>query len=487
MKLQELIYLFVFVGNFTLGLNKVNRNMAIVLCFLKIVLAFLILPTNAIEVYSKNLTNNSNITMFEEEVLAYEFDCALHELVPLTIQLQQVINVSTENDKVASFFGFNNSQLYNSTSYQCHNGTAVIHVKSGHLGITQFQISIQSEDMKSDYSVLEYTVIDVKVLRKITLFDKLAVFVLTPLVLINKCAFGAKIELGILKQILTKPVELVLCFTVQFIVMPLIGVFLGYVCNLTKVMALALLVSSSCPGGGGGYVFSFLINGDITLAITASLMSTLIAIGAMPAVIGTYVAAFGIPNQVNIPYLDIIIILVAIAVPISIGMFIRKKWPNFASKLIMVIRPLSWIIIAGGLIMFIVTSRYVMYGPKIGILVAVLLPFSTFLISIVLARCLSFQWPMAKAVSLESGLKNTVLGIAVIELSFPQPEADLASILIIMITIGHTLTAIMWYFLYLFKLKFFTSPQIKKEYTKASEDVQETELFLDSDADVSSS
>ena len=442
-------------------------------------LIILSVPGKTIKLKKKNQTNALNITMFEREEIAYKFKCSSSDSVILQSHLKQEINVSSENIEIAGFVSSNHSQSSSHKKFKCNNGTAIMHIRSGHLGITNLVFSINSIDDQSDYSVYEYAVISVSVLRKITLFDKIAVFILAPLVLINKCAFGAKIEVEVLKQILKNPVELLLCLAIQFIIMPLIGISLGYICNLSQVMSLALLVSAACPGGGGGYVFSFLINGDITLAITASLMSTLVAIVAMPAVIGAYVAAFGIPNQVNIPYQDIVLMLVAIAIPISAGMIIRNKRPDFASKLIKVIRPLSWIIIAGGLIIFIVTSQYVLYGPKIGIFVALLLPLTTFVISIALARCFSFEWPMAKAISLESGLKNTVLGIAVIELSFPQPQADLASILIIMITIGHTLTAIMWYFLYLIQSKFFGTLQSDKETHKPLEDVEETKFLVD--------
>jgi len=245
-----------------------------------------------------------------------------------------------------------------------------------------------------------------------------------------------------------------------------------------------LLVAASCPGGGGGYVFSFLIDGDITLAITASLVSTLVAMGAMPAVIGTYTYFADVPSEIRIPYLKIILMLLAIAIPISIGMILRKKWPKFASKLVVIIKPLSLFIIAGGLVIVIFTSHYVLYGPKIGMLLAVLLPSSTFIVALCLSLCLSFSWPLSKAVSLESGLKNTVLGIAVIELSFPQPEADLASILIIMITSGHTSTALLWYFLYMIKTKLEKYFVKESDYKAAvDENCEETVMFINKEED----
>uniref|UniRef100_H2Z587 Uncharacterized protein n=1 Tax=Ciona savignyi TaxID=51511 RepID=H2Z587_CIOSA len=325
-------------------------------------------------------------------------------------------------------------------------------------------------------SVVSSETVTVNVLRKITLFDELAVFILGPLILLNKCAFGAKIEINTLKKIVTQPVELCLCLVTQFVLLPIVAVGLGFVFKLEQTMALALLVSAACPGGGGGYVFSFLVDGDITLAITESLVSTLVAMIAMPSVLRLYTHLITLPNNIIIPYSKILLMLVAIATPISLGMLLRRKKPEWAKKLILIIRPMSLFLIFAGLVFVCITSRYVLYGPRIGLLLAIILPISGFVMAILLARLFSITWPLTKAIALESGLKNTVLGVAVIELSFPQPQADLASILIIMVTIGQVAVAMLWYFFHLVKLRL----QPKKFRTPDKEhnsDSQETELF----------
>ena len=454
-------------------------GLAFVYLLLLLVQAIAQLPALPNETIHSHIALSFN--MFENELLHLSFNCSF-KAINESSELQDIspINVISEDVTIAGFKSDNHSKPTIQSSYCCINGTLNVLLVGGHLGVTDIVLDSLSADIVSDELVSKRAVIQVKVLRKPTLLDKLTVFLLGPLVLINKCAFGAKIEIDVLKRVLTKPLELVLCLLVQFVVMPLVAVLYGFLFQLSQVMALALFVAASCPGGGGGYVFSFLINGDITLAITASLMSTLVAMGAMPAVIGLYTHVAKLPSEIRIPYLDILLMLFAIAIPISSGMFIRKKWPEFASKLIKVIKPLSFLVIAGGLIIVVFTSRYVLYGPKIGMLLAFLLPLSIFLIALLLSLCLSLSWPLSKAVSLESGLKNTVLGIAVIELSFPQPEADLASILIIMITIGHTLTALAWYFLYLIKSKCEQKPT-KVGYIKAEEDVEETALFLEAE------
>ncbi|XP_076809287.1 sodium/bile acid cotransporter 5-like [Clavelina lepadiformis] len=417
-----------------------------------------------------------DIKLFEYESSNYTIDCK-----KLNLTSDDQILVVSNNVKIGGLLLENSSLPIGQVRYNCEEDLITLDVKAGRLGLTLFNVFVTD----NSETVRNFT-ISVKTLRKMTVFDKVAFFVLGPLILFNKCAFGAKIELEVLQRVVTQPIELSLCLITQFIFMPLVAVFLSFVCNLNEVMALALLVAAACPGGGGGYVFSFLVDGDITLAITASLVSTLVAIVAMPSVIGIYTLTAHVPNEIRIPYLDILLMLLAIATPISFGMLVRKKWPDRAKTLIKVIRPLSLFLIVAGLLVVLSTSQYVMYGPKIGFLLAPLIPLSGFIIATGLARCLSVNWPLSKAVGLESGLKNTFLGVAVIELSFPQPEADLASILIIMVTIGQVVVSMIWYFLYLVK-QCFAQPKkmqqtkyIKVDHNTDESDVDalETEFFL---------
>ncbi|XP_039250685.2 sodium/bile acid cotransporter 5-like [Styela clava] len=351
----------------------------------------------------------------------------------------------------------------------------MVEVTAGHLGITKMTVEITIDNSKTEFAHIE-----IRVKRKLTLFDKLTFFILGPLILLNKCAFGAKIEVDTLKHIFTYPVALVLCLFMQFIAMPLLAVFYSTIFQLNQAMALALFVGATCPGGGGGYVISYLVGGDVTLAISASLLSTIVAMGAMPAVIGLYAYATHIPDSIEIPYIKMVLILCAIAVPISLGMVINRKKPQFAKKLIKIIQPLSLFLIFCGFLFLAVSSKYIIHGPHIGWALAVLLPSSGFILSIAVSRGFGQSWPFAKAISLESGMKNTVLGIAVIELSYPQPEADLSSILIIMVTLGHTTLAMLWYFSYLIKQKCCGTEERNAEFMKLesldSEDDFEEEI-----------
>lgn len=395
---------------------------------------------------------------------------------PSTFQLVLHINDSD----IANFCEANGSA--SSYSIKCRDNTSkVVALNAGHLGITGMWMEV----LRDDNLHVKLDDVQIRVKREFTLFDKLSFFILGPLVLLNKCAFGAKIEINVMKHIFTQPLALTLCLLMQFVAMPLLAVLYSKLFLLSQDMALALFVGAVCPGGGGGYVISYLVGGDVTLAISASLLSTVVAMGAMPGVVGVYTYIFQIPDNIAIPYIKILLMLLAIAIPISTGMFINYKWPKFAKKFVRIIHPLSLFLIFSGLAYLAVSSKYIIHGPVIGWALAVCLPMSGFILSILFARALGLSWPFSKAISLESGMKNTVLGIAVIELSYPQPEADLASILIIMVTLGHTTLAMLWYFVHLMRIRCCKTTEVR--FSKLTsldadddEDSMETAQFLTS-------
>ncbi|KAJ8248850.1 hypothetical protein GJAV_G00228410, partial [Gymnothorax javanicus] len=93
-------------------------------------------------------------------------------------------------------------------------------------------------------------------------------FALLPLIFINKCAFGCKVEVEVLRTLWRRPVPVLLGVAGQFLVMPLYAYCLSKLASLPKPLALGLVITCSAPGGGGGYLYSLLLGGDVTLAIS---------------------------------------------------------------------------------------------------------------------------------------------------------------------------------------------------------------------------
>lgn len=49
-------------------------------------------------------------------------------------------------------------------------------------------------------------------------------------------------------------------------------------------VSLGIFVSGCCPGGGASNMYSYLLKGDLSLSITMTALSTVLAIGTFPFV-----------------------------------------------------------------------------------------------------------------------------------------------------------------------------------------------------------
>ncbi|XP_060694002.1 P3 protein [Hemiscyllium ocellatum] len=253
-------------------------------------------------------------------------------------------------------------------------------------------------------------------------------YFLLPLVFINKCAFGCKVELAVLRGLLKQPHPVILGVIGQFLLMPLYGYILSKVFSLPKALSLGLIITCSTPGGGGGYLYSLLLGGDVTLAISMTLISTVVATVMMPLSSTIYTYILNVHETLHVPFTKILVTLLFIAIPISTGMLIKYKLPRLSKFLLLLIRPLSFLLIIGGLFMAYQMGAAILCNVCKEIIVAgVAVPVFGLLIGYLMAYCLKLPVPLCKTVSIEIGVQNSLLALAVLQLSFRRIEADFAS------------------------------------------------------------
>ncbi|XP_048343132.1 P3 protein [Sphaerodactylus townsendi] len=253
-------------------------------------------------------------------------------------------------------------------------------------------------------------------------------YALLPLIFLNKCAFGCKVEVEALRGLVHQPHPVVLGILGQFVVMPLYGYLMSVAFSLPTPLALGLVIACSSPGGGGGYLYSLLLGGDVTVAISMTLLSTVAATGLMPLSSAFYGRLLGAHETLHVPFLKILITLLFIAVPISTGMIVKWKLPRLSRLLLLLIRPFSFTLIVGGLFMAYHMGAFILAHVKPPtVLAGVTVPVFGLLLGYLLAWCLGLPGPQRRTVSIEIGVQNSLLALAVLQLSFQRAQADFAS------------------------------------------------------------
>ncbi|XP_007942854.1 sodium/bile acid cotransporter 5 [Orycteropus afer afer] len=304
-------------------------------------------------------------------------------------------------------------------------------------GETNLTIQLWDSEGKQERLIEEIKNVKVKVLKQrknnpfqaAMHFDRNILMLILPMILLNKCAFGCKIELQVLQTVWKRPLPVILGAVTQFFLMPFCGFLLTQILALPEAQAFGFVMTCTCPGGGGGYLFSLLLDGDITLAILMTCISTFLALIMMPVNSYIYSTMLGLSGTFHIPFSKVMSTLLFILTPISVGIIIKRRIPEKANFLERIIRPVSFILMSLGI--YLTFRMGLMFLKTINLevlLLSLLVPALGLLFGYSFAKICMLPLPVCKTVALESGILNSFLALAIIQLSFSQPQADIASV-----------------------------------------------------------
>ncbi|TRY85833.1 hypothetical protein DNTS_011870, partial [Danionella cerebrum] len=281
---------------------------------------------------------------------------------------------------------------------------------------------------RSDYSIKVASLDDGEAGELVHFTENPLLFVLLPLIFVNKCAFGCKVEVEVLLALLKKPLPLLLGMTGQFLIMPLYAFTISHLASLPKPLALALIITCSAPSGGGGYLYSLLLGGDVTLAISLTLISTVAACGAMPISSALYGWLLGVHSALHIPFLKILGTLLFIAIPVSLGVLVKLRLPTLSTVLLALVRPVSLALMVGGVVVAFQMGSTILAGVRVSVAaVGASVPVFGLLVGLALARVVGLASPQSRTLGIEVGVQNSLLALAVLQISFPRAQADFAS------------------------------------------------------------
>ncbi|PAQ16028.1 sodium transporter [Bacillaceae bacterium SAOS 7] len=226
------------------------------------------------------------------------------------------------------------------------------------------------------------------------------------------------------KIVLTKPLPVIIGVCAQFIIMPLTAFAIAYLLNLPAELAAGLVLLGSVPGGTASNVMVYLAKGNVALSIAMTSVSTLLAPIATPFIL-LWLAGQWMPVDTMAMFMSIIQVII---IPIVLGIVVRKLAPSFVDKSIHVVPLISVLaiiiivsaVVAGnaatiasaGLIIFVAVMLHNAFGLTLGY---------------VTARLLGLDESNRRAISIEVGMQNSGLGVALATAHF-GPLAALPSV-----------------------------------------------------------
>lgn len=295
------------------------------------------------------------------------------------------------------------------------------------LGYASVKIRLSTGAISSDSR--ESQSLPLSVIRVPRLVDLLFIVAVAVLMGLNYINMGSTLDLQVVKSTLTRPIGPAVGILSQYIFMPLISFGLSYACFNEPALRLGLFTSGCSPGGGASNMWTYLLGGSLNLSITMTFFSNLFAFATMPLWLFTLGRVIFNDSNITIPYTNIVVYVVALVLPVGIGVLIQLYLPRLAAICRKILGPFSVAMIIFIVVFGVYTNLFMFHIFTWRIAVAgFLVPFFGYAFGALVSYLLNFSPPDITAVSIETGVQNTGVAIVLLRLTLPQPGADLTSV-----------------------------------------------------------
>lgn len=245
-------------------------------------------------------------------------------------------------------------------------------------------------------------------------------------ILLGVVMFGMGLTLRAVdfKIILTNPLPVIIGVAAQFVVMPLVAFGLAYLLKLPPELAAGLVLLGSVPGGTASNVMVYLAKGNLALSVAMTSLSTLLAPLVTPLLL-LLLAGQWLPVDAMSMFKSIVQVII---IPIVLGLLIQRFFPGAVAKSVSVVPIIS--VVAILIIVAAVTSANAENVASSGLIVFVAVFLHNgigLLIGYMIALGLGLNENDRRAISLEVGMQNSGLGVALASAHF-GPLAALPSV-----------------------------------------------------------
>lgn len=201
----------------------------------------------------------------------------------------------------------------------------------------------------------------------------------------------------------------------QSILLPLVTFICVLAFGIRAEMAVGFMILAACPGGVTSNVISKLAKGDVALSVSLTAVISLASVVTVPLILGLSMGYFMGDAAPEIDITKTAVTMFALTVvPVTLGLGARAMAPAVMTraepKLSAVATILFAVIVLAALAAnwALFVENIVVIGPALLVLLAALTT-----IGFVVPRLLGRSVTEAKTISVETGVQNSTLGIAV--------------------------------------------------------------------------
>lgn len=227
---------------------------------------------------------------------------------------------------------------------------------------------------------------------------------------------GLSLKLSDFHQIFKTPKAVFVGLLAQLVVLPFIGFALMHFWIIQPEYAVGIILLAACPGGPTSNLFAYLGKCDTALSISLTAVSSIITIFTIPFIVNLAMEIhLGKGQYVALPVLQTILqIMIITIIPVGLGMYLKSKKNNFAQKAERPVKIASTILIIVIILGAILKNKEIIAQAFLETgLPALSLNIITLLLGFLVAKLFQLNFKQSSTVSIESGIQNGTLAIAI--------------------------------------------------------------------------
>ena len=153
---------------------------------------------------------------------------------------------------------------------------------------------------------------------------------------------GLGLSLDDFKRVLRFPRAVAIALFCQMVLLPLVCFALTLAFALPPVFAVGLMLLAASPGGATANLFSHLAKGDVALNITLTAVNSVLSVATLPLIVNLAMSYFmGESKAIPLQFGKTIQVFAIVLVPVALGMAIRARRPELATRFTRPVKILS--------------------------------------------------------------------------------------------------------------------------------------------------
>jgi len=239
--------------------------------------------------------------------------------------------------------------------------------------------------------------------------------VLPAAIAVIMCSLGMTLTRADFRRVLVAPRGVVIGMANMALISPLLALGMAAAFGLSPELAVGLVLLGASPGGMMANMLTHLSRGDTALSITMTAISSVGAVVTVPLFIAVSTGVFGAGDIGDVSMLGVVARVFAITiVPVAIGMELRRRSPERVDAAYPTVRNVS-LTLFGLVILGAIASEHDTVAENATAVgaAALALNITAMSISFAISKLARLDDRQATAISLELGIHNAALAIAV--------------------------------------------------------------------------